>query len=132
MLAPGDVERIAAHLGNTPGEVLGSLLLASPGALVMHMNPVPRAFRIPTIVPATKPDGTCIWLQEDGRCAIHSVAPAGCAYFDAHMSVNEGSARSAWFLRRIMESDKYARHIEVLRLFDRISKTPEEKRRVCS
>lgn len=132
MLAPGDVERIAAYLGKTPGKLLGNSLLASPGALVMQMNPVPRAFRIPTIVPATKPDGACVWLQEDGRCAVHTVAPAGCAYFDAHMSVNEGSARSAWFLRRIMESVKYIRHIEFLRLFGRISKTPEEKRRVCS
>ena len=52
-------------------------LLASPGALVAKDG---RAFRIRTIVPATKPDGSCHWLLDDGRCAVHADAPFGCSF----------------------------------------------------
>jgi len=40
-----------------------------------------RPFRIPTLVPAIKEDGSCINLH-DGLCQIHPVAPFGCAFFD--------------------------------------------------
>jgi hypothetical protein len=39
-------------------------------------------FRIPTLVPATKNDGSCIHLTAVGQCAIHANAPFGCAFFD--------------------------------------------------
>ena len=51
MLTPGDIERIAAHLGETPAEV-EKLLEASPGAKVAKLTPKGVVtFRIPTIVP---------------------------------------------------------------------------------
>lgn len=56
-------------------------LLASPGALVMRNG---EMFRIPTLVPAKQPDGSCINLSPDGLCQIHDVAPFGCAFFDCH------------------------------------------------
>src|SRR5216684_4213268 len=66
-LIPDDVERIM----NAPNAVIRSnldRLAASPGALVSK-NGVP--FRIPTIVPARKEDGSCIFLTKDNKCSIH-------------------------------------------------------------
>lgn len=54
-------------------------LLASPGALVMKNF---QTFRIPTLVPATKADGSCKNLTPEGLCSIHENAPFGCAFFD--------------------------------------------------
>jgi hypothetical protein len=54
-------------------------LLASPGALILRAG---KLDRIRTLVPATKADGSCIHLTGCGRCAIHPVAPFGCAFFD--------------------------------------------------
>jgi hypothetical protein len=76
-LIPSDLERMIPS-GVDPFEWAESNLLASPGALVMKGY---RMFRIHTLVPAVKPDGSCIHLIE-GRCNIHAVAPFGCAYFD--------------------------------------------------
>jgi hypothetical protein len=56
-------------------------LLASPGARVMDVA-TGRQFRVGTLVPAKKADGSCIHLGEDGKCAIRAVAPFGCAFFD--------------------------------------------------
>jgi hypothetical protein len=56
-----------------------SRLLASPGALVMKAG---RVYRIRTLVPAIKPDGSCVHLDTNNRCTIHQIAPFGCAYFD--------------------------------------------------
>jgi len=52
-------------------------LLASPGTIVMKDGEV---FRVPTLVPATKPDGSCIHYQRRS-CAIWEVSPFGCAFF---------------------------------------------------
>lgn len=52
-------------------------LLASPGAIVMKNG---EMFRIGTLVPATKPDGSCMHYQKRG-CAIWEIAPFGCAFF---------------------------------------------------
>lgn len=53
-------------------------LLASPGALVSKDG---ELFRIPTLVPATKFDGSCKFYQKR-KCTIHGVSPFGCAMFD--------------------------------------------------
>jgi hypothetical protein len=50
--------------------------------------------RVPTLVPARQPNGACHWLVE-GRCAVHELAPYGCAFFDAHMTAAEAERRSA-------------------------------------
>ena len=56
-------------------------LLASPGAIVRNSR-TGQVFRVATLVPATKPDGSCENLTADGRCQIHAIAPFGCAFFD--------------------------------------------------
>jgi hypothetical protein len=54
-------------------------LRASPGAIVKRGSQILRAG---TLVPAAKPDGSCIHFTAAGACAIHDKAPFGCAFFD--------------------------------------------------
>ncbi len=61
-------------------------LLASPGALVMKGL---QTFRIPTLVPAVKADGSCINLTPEGLCSIHDISPFGCAMFDCGPERNQ-------------------------------------------
>ncbi len=88
MLVPGDVERIERTL---PTLWPSQYLVASEGALVVYRG---EAVRIPTIVPAQKPDGSCVFLDDQDRCTIHAVAPYGCTHFDVHQSKAESDARS--------------------------------------
>jgi hypothetical protein len=74
-------------------------LLASPGALVARGG---KVFRIPTLVPARRPDGACLFLTDDDRCAIHAVAPFGCAFFDVHQDTAEADERSTAGLRAVL------------------------------
>jgi len=92
-LVPADVKRIARHLGytNLCGFAFDNLL-ASPGATVM--NAEGRMFQIPTLVPRRKPDGSCVFLDANDRCAIHRVSPFGCSFFDAHQPDAEANRRS--------------------------------------
>lgn len=98
-LVPADVERIARHLGYTnAGEFAFDNLLASPGATVMSEG---RVFQIPTLVPQRKEDGSCKFLDAEGRCSIHAVSPYGCAMFDAHQSSVEADRRSNHGLQEV-------------------------------
>ncbi len=102
-LVPADLERLHHHLA--PAQDLKTWatqhLLASPGALVMRHG---RVFRIPTLVPARRPDGACLFLTPTGRCAVHAVSPFGCAFFDAHMAHLEADRRSHHGLQAILEA----------------------------
>lgn len=91
-LAPGDLERIAAHLGETP-EQAKAHFWASPGAVVLDLR-TGRQARIGSITPRRE-NGRCVFLDAHDRCRVHAVAPAGCAYFDTHMSAVEGQRRGA-------------------------------------
>lgn len=103
MCIPGDVDRIADLLQIRP-EARAVWLMdhfqASEGALVAQAG---RAFRIPTIVPAARPDGSCIFLTDDGRCGVHAQSPFGCAYNDMHQDAVTGNRVSAAGLRAIAE-----------------------------
>ena len=110
-MIPADLDRILQHLA--PGEDLLAWarqhLLASPGAKVLQGS---RVFRIPTLVPARRPDGACIFLTAEDRCAVHAVAPFGCAFFDSHMPGAEADRRSSRGLQAVLEAwtrgDAYA------------------------
>lgn len=91
-LIPSDLPKIAAYLGNTIPE-MEPLLLASPGVVVKTDDTI---HRFGTLIPATKPDGSCIFLTEDKRCAIHKVAPFGCAYFDMHMNDEQAKPQARY------------------------------------
>ena len=83
-LLPGDMDLILEKMHKTREEAMPWILehfVSSEGALVQQGT---RQFRIPSIVPAQKENGECVFFGEDGRCGIHRVSPAGCAIFDMH------------------------------------------------
>jgi Fe-S-cluster containining protein len=102
-LIPGDYERIQKHLGVSDAE-MEKLFCASPGALVQDSFGVTR--RIGSIVPQTRKQGRCVFLDENDRCKIHEVAPFGCAYFDTHMSRDTAHRRSLYAVR-LQETKQY-------------------------
>lgn len=98
-LIPADLERIAARLDyDNLIEFAINNLLASPGATVLDGGQVRQ---IPTLVPARREDGACLFLDEQNRCSIHEVSPFGCAFFDVHQSREESDRRSGYGLMQI-------------------------------
>lgn len=100
MLIPGNAERIGSA---RPALFPSEYLVASDGALVIYQG---RPMRIPTIVPAQKPDGSCVFLDEMDRCTIHAIAPFGCTHFDTHQSRSGrggADARSSAGLQAILQ-----------------------------
>ena len=115
-LAPGDLERISDYLGMTPdqNEHPGKLspefmrnFVASEGPLAKRDGEIKR---IPTIVPAQKPDGRCVFLSSDDRCTISPVSPFGCSQFNACDGPEKSFAatgRSHALLNAIMSNVNY-------------------------
>jgi hypothetical protein len=52
-----------------------------------------RWFRVPSLVVAAKPDGSCKFLSAVGACNIHDISPFGCAFFDGHDHASPASDR---------------------------------------
>jgi Fe-S-cluster containining protein len=104
-LAPGDFERIAGYLGETPIEAQAHFW-ASPGAVLGTRSG--QMLRVGTITPR-RVNGRCTFLSDAGACTIHPVAPFGCAYFDPHQPVEEGQRRSVWLHLAIHRLPAYAR-----------------------
>lgn len=98
-------------------------LLASPGAIAMQDGVL---FRIGTLVPAVKPDGSCIHLSPEGSCLIHEIAPFGCAFFDCGPERGKLSTQG---LLAVMQAWKekalYSRIWEFLWDIDRRQQGPE-------
>lgn len=130
-LIPADLSRMAPEAGNL--EVWArEHLFASPGALVG--SAAGGVFRIPTLVPARKEDGSCIFLHGE-LCSIHAVAPFGCAFFDYHMSVGEGDRRSLKGLMSIVQDPPpsvYASLWTWLWARGKRAPAPEESRRAMA
>lgn len=104
-LVPGDLERIADHLGVTISEEwVQQHFLASDGARAILGG---QAVQVGTIVPAQQADGKCVFLDNDGRCTVHPVAPFNCAYQDQHISDQESQQRSIVAIRRQANSQEY-------------------------
>lgn len=77
MLAPGDIERIAAYVGAEPtGEFVERSFRAADGEMATFGE---DRIKVPTIVPAQHEDGRCVFLTVDERCAIHPAKPFGCS-----------------------------------------------------
>ena len=131
-LLPDDLDRIRQHVAPAADPVAWARrhLLASPGALVAQRG---RVFRIPTLVPARRPDGACMFLTADERCAIHPVAPFGCAFFDMHMPTAEADRRSHRGLQALLDAwkrgDFYAQVWATLQEAGLQAPAPEESRR---
>jgi hypothetical protein len=102
-LIPADLDRVGHRLAPPEGLTTWARrhLLASPGALVRRGTTV---FRIPTLVPARRADGACTFLTAENRCAIHAVAPFGCAFFDAHQPGAEAERRCRRGLQAVLDA----------------------------
>jgi hypothetical protein len=111
-LIPTDLDRIRHFLGTEAAlmDWAAKALRASPGAIVMEHG---RIQRIRTLVPARQLTGACVFLTAANRCAIHAVAPFGCAFFDAHMPGRDANWRSRHGLQAVVdawrESGPYAK-----------------------
>ncbi len=108
-LAPGELEELTAFLVRHHGlteDTARRLFRASPGAVLANTD-TGTVVQVGTITPARKPDGSCVFLTEDGRCGVHEVAPFGCAFLDAHFGEADGQRRSLWLHRQIMRSAGY-------------------------
>jgi hypothetical protein len=131
-LIPADLERIAAihPLGTDLFAWAKTHLLASPGALVAQKGAL---FRIPTLVPARRGDGACVFLSPASACTIHPVAPFGCAFFDAHQSHAQAERRSIAGLNAILrawnENHLYAQVWRMLSQAGLVAPAPEEARK---
>ena len=96
-LVMGDFERIVAWREeqgfdhDLAVEWVKSKLWASPGALVKTRDG--QTYRVGTITPRYR-KGRCVFLDENDRCKIHSVAPFGCSHFDTHMGNAQAIPRS--------------------------------------
>jgi Fe-S-cluster containining protein len=103
-LAVGDLSAIVTAL--EPAEPRLFVLqnfVASEGAKVGRWteNGKMETFQIPTISPAQKANGRCVFLTDDDKCSIHAVAPFGCSMADSHMERSEGDRRSSAALHEI-------------------------------
>jgi len=92
-LIPADLDRLIPP-GADPLAWAQEHLAASPGAIVRGSNG--QVYRIPTLVPATRPGGStaCHWLGPDDRCNVHANAPFGCAMFDCETDEHTGQLLS--------------------------------------
>ena len=111
-LAPGNLERIAEYL-NASVDDIKHKFWASPGAVIKVTAPdgTQQVMRIGTITPKrvkTPLGRRCIFLDENNRCSIHSVAPFGCAYLDTHMSKQKGVERGRWLIAEQLRDKDYA------------------------
>lgn len=104
-MAPGDWERIAAHIGVDADRV--AHLFERGDGVVVGDRATGKMWRIPTIRPRFRDTGRCVFLDDQHRCTVHAVAPAGCAYHDMHLPAAEANRRSMWFLRRIQDDADY-------------------------
>jgi Fe-S-cluster containining protein len=98
-----DIGRIGEYLG----EAAEGYLVASPGALLGRVTPDGvETFRVGSIVPRTvDAEGRCVFLDDEGRCVIHAVAPFGCAAFDTHQHEGEYEERANWGIRQMMDPE---------------------------
>ena len=97
-LIPSDLDRIIPNNIN-PLTWAESNLLASPGAMVMKGGEV---IVIPTLVPATKPDWSCKFYDND-KCGVWESSPFGCAMFSCKQSTQEADSLSSQGLISILQ-----------------------------
>jgi hypothetical protein len=124
-LIPADLDRLIPQ-GADPFTWAYRNLLASPGALVMKDG---RTFRIHTLVPAVKPDGSCINLANDGLCTIHENAPFGCAFFSCGPEIPGMSQRGMYAVYSAAEDSLYNRLWRHLDARGKRQKSPDILRR---
>lgn len=100
--APGDIERIAAHIGMVGDAVfLQEQFQPTAGPTVNYWG---EDVNIPVIRPMLR-DGRCVFLTPDNRCGICAVRPFGCATGNACEGGNPDAEEAC--LRAIAEDMEY-------------------------
>lgn len=95
-----DIQRIATFMRTTP-DGLKPFLTPSKGSVLRAANG--DIVNVGSITPKRNPvTGSCVFLDEQSRCRIHTVAPFGCAMFDMHMSHAEAEPRSLYLALQMM------------------------------
>jgi Fe-S-cluster containining protein len=97
--APGDIERIAEHLGMGE-EFIREHFQPVTGPTVEYWG---EPVNVPVIRPVIR-DGKCVFLQDE-RCGIHAVRPFGCAMCNACQGGNPAADEAC--LRAIAEDIEY-------------------------
>lgn len=96
MLIPGDIDRIAECLDTTPSEdFIAKNFRASTGMKALCQG---NTVVIPTIVPAQKPNGECVFYS-NGKCTVHKASPFGCSHFRVCDNSEEGVRESGGRVR---------------------------------
>lgn len=96
MLIPGDIDRIAESLDTTPSEdFIAKNFRASNGMKALCQG---NLVVIPTIVPAQKPNGECVFYS-GGKCTVHKASPFGCSHFKVCDNSEEGVKESGGRVR---------------------------------
>jgi hypothetical protein len=101
-LIPSDIFPICNLLGMEKRifDFSEKYLLASPGAKVIKNGEI---FRIKTLVPTRNKMDYCIFFTELSECAIHTISPFGCRYFDCTKTMEECDNISSIGLNSIMQ-----------------------------
>lgn len=127
-LVPSDFEPIRKFLKEIePLEPLESYLVASRGSLMMDTRTGKTGWIgsiTPKMIDDNGPGRRCVFLDENDRCRIHPVAPAGCRLFDTHQTVMDGQKRGVWVAMEMLDPDYQA-------LRDTLPKNPNPKSSRC-
>jgi Fe-S-cluster containining protein len=131
VLAKGDLEAIAEASGSSVQDYvwLAEHFEASDGAKAARfVEGGIEVFAIATIVPQQRKHG-CVFLDADGTCSIHEVAPFGCSHHDVHMTREEGDRRLKPMLAELMNDTDHQERWHLLRKMGRIARPLVERRR---
>ena len=124
-LIPSDLERMIPA-GVDPYKWAEDNLRASPGPKVMNTQ-TGKVWTIPTLIPAHRSNGACIFFSPDGKCDIHSVAPFGCAFFDSHGRGEELVHKGLEAIMHLSEDSLYLRIWSHLNDLGLVGRNLEEK-----
>jgi Fe-S-cluster containining protein len=130
-LGSGDLDRIVDYCGMDINRerFIAEKFCASEGALVMRetQNGI-EAFRIPTIVPQQKQNGECVFLDGDGMCTIHPVAPISCSHADTHQTPEVAQRVVHAALHEIIDDASYRYRVQTLRAAGIVARPQAERK----
>lgn len=109
-LVPSDFDPIRKFLAEVePLEKLESYLVASRGSLMMDTRTGKTGWIgsiTPRMIEGDERGRRCVFLDENDRCRIHAVSPAGCRLLDTHMNIIDGQKRGVWVAMQ-MDTPEY-------------------------
>jgi Fe-S-cluster containining protein len=134
-VALGDLSAIVEHVEPAePRVFIVDNFVASEGAKVGRLNELGmlETFQIPTISPAQKADGRCVFLTDENHCSIHAVSPFGCAKADSHMPRQQMDEASSHALHEIhadkLTNGPYWRTWQLLKSEGKVARPRDERR----